>query len=647
MKLILSALLAAALLCLPAPAQTYRHQVPAILQAASGVTAPTPQDWYLRTDGGTRYSTNNPTGQCDGKGDAPAPAAGLINQHCAFGDLRYFAFDGTYNASGGKWVILGGDTVHIHKGQYRVGYSGPNPGDHNGLAIAGNPFAIGMPPIPSGTAAQHTKIVGDDVATTQIFGGYGAFGVLDLSGSAFVDITGVELTRHSQCTIYGSGTPAFCNKNYGTMDDYALNGIITSNSTHDVLMQNMNIHGFASRGIIGAIGGTETMVNVRISTNGGAGRDFDDGSATPSVNGLINWTGVTIEFSGCNQAYPSGLPASCYGQSNAGYGDGVGTPNSTCLAVNVMSSTFRYNVQEGLDTLHNNTTTCPLMVTNSVFYGNGGQAIKWGAGNTPAVFKNNTVIDSCHRMAAALDPAVALPTYNAGLGDYCRAGDGIAFNLFNGGTIDFENNTIVSYAPTIFDVSCADTTGHCAKASWTFAHNIVLAYNDPGAGDYGGNTGPGVFYLSGGAGTSPYDGGFTRTSNLYYQAGHSFAPLVTELFVSPQFVNQPAGNGATFVENELDAINTNLTANSPSAGMGAPGMIVGTAIAVIAPPPPAVVPPAPTYPLTFTTVVTVPAATIILPPITPPVVNLPKTTKTCTWTQASATTVPVLVAPCK
>jgi hypothetical protein len=44
--------------------------------------------WYLRPDGGTRYSTNARKGQCDGKTYAAYRGNG-VNQHCAFYDNRF------------------------------------------------------------------------------------------------------------------------------------------------------------------------------------------------------------------------------------------------------------------------------------------------------------------------------------------------------------------------------------------------------------------------------------------------------------------------------------------------------------------------------------------------------------------------------
>ena len=61
--------------------------------------------WYVRPDGGTRYSSNVSNGQCYGKADA-APSGVKANQHCAFKDVRMLWQDGTY-ASGAKFPNWG------------------------------------------------------------------------------------------------------------------------------------------------------------------------------------------------------------------------------------------------------------------------------------------------------------------------------------------------------------------------------------------------------------------------------------------------------------------------------------------------------------------------------------------------------------
>ena len=144
--------------------------------------------WYIRPDGGTRYSANVPTGQCDGQADAPYTGTGS-NQHCAFNDYRSLYSDGTYNNK--AWVISGGDTVIVRGGPWRIGQNGPNPGDYFG-DDPGDPYDAFNPTIPSGTPSQHTRILGENYAQctsmTQLFGGYAVGAVLNLKGAQYVDV---------------------------------------------------------------------------------------------------------------------------------------------------------------------------------------------------------------------------------------------------------------------------------------------------------------------------------------------------------------------------------------------------------------------------------------------------------------------------
>jgi hypothetical protein len=342
--------------------------------------------------------------------------------------------------------------------------------------------------------------------------------------------------------------------------------MITNTNTHDVLLQDMWIHGFTSRGIIGPIGGTVTATRVDIAYNGAAGWDFDDGNATPNVNGAINLSYVTIEWNGCNQAYPGPGAASCYGQSNGGYGDGIGTPAGTCLTAHVDHSTFRYNTQDGYDMLHNDTGNCSMSITDSTAYGNNGAQFKWGPNDNPMVFTNNTAIGNCMRLSA---PFPGQPsTYNANLADFCRASDGIAFGFRDGSTLLMANNTILSYAPTTFDASCYGTypqtqgQGTCLNSTFTFENNIVVGIDDPNAysvGDVPG--GPGLFYYG-----SPI-GHVIRSNNIYYGIGHNFScqtGFPNEKCADPLFVSQPVFTG----ESSLDNYNFKPTSGSPAVGAG-------------------------------------------------------------------------------
>ena len=66
------------------------------------------ETWFVRHDGGTRYSAHVHGGQCDGRADAAYPGSG-VNRHCAFNDVRYLWADNKGEPN--NWVIAGGDTV--------------------------------------------------------------------------------------------------------------------------------------------------------------------------------------------------------------------------------------------------------------------------------------------------------------------------------------------------------------------------------------------------------------------------------------------------------------------------------------------------------------------------------------------------------
>ncbi len=77
--------------------------------------------------------------------------------------------------------------------------------------------------------------------------------------------------------------------------------------------------------------------------------------------------------------------------------------------------------------------------------------------------------------------------------------------------------------------------------------------------------GPGLFYFQNPIGI------FNRSNNIYYGIGHGFTcptGFTGETCVSPGFVNQPTGNGSTFVPTELDNYNFHLASGSPAGGMG-------------------------------------------------------------------------------
>jgi hypothetical protein len=289
--------------------------------------------WYIRPDGGTRYSANATNGQCNGMYDASYSGDGGTNENCAFNDFRYMWDDQSYDSD--AWVMKGGDTVIIEgcvananqtspsAPDCRIGWDAAT-GQGGGYTwcFGTGGYACENPPIPSGTTTQPTRILGQNYANcsngnstnraalTQIFGGYGVWEVLNLSGAVNVQVECLEITEHNEavggipgtCIWFGSpANPIGCNTG-SPVSDFDDDGIKTDNTTSNVLLQDLYIHGHTASGIVGPIGGLITMSRVFIGFNGFAGWNFDDGNDTPDgANSSINASYVTMEGNGCNE----------------------------------------------------------------------------------------------------------------------------------------------------------------------------------------------------------------------------------------------------------------------------------------------------------------------------------------------------------
>ena len=602
--------------------------------------------WYVRGNGGTLYhSTRNPSGRCNGKSNLPDPGSGT-NVPCAAKAWDYLWNPGgeyrTTNFLTGDWVIAAGDTVIADAGsQYRVGWRNGSDGNDattgRRWGVAGNAFTSWMPAPPSGTSGAHTRLLGSNYAScsvggkpdktklTQVYGGFGLDFVMSMYGASYVDVQCIELTRHSQCIRDGDPNNhilPFCSSSI-PVDDYAKDGVETNTGTHDVLLQDMWIHGFPERGIKGAIGGLITTMRVDIDTNGMAGWDFDDGSnsncvgdycqGTASINGVVRMNYSEIEWSGCNQQYPAIDPkpvVECFGQSNGGYGDGLGTPANNGMDFYIDHSSMHHSVQDGFDLLHIDKGSHTLSITNSISYFNQGQQFKWGGGFLNATFVNNIAASGCNRMSAFIQGVPS--TYYHALGDSCRAFDLLTFNLFDGGTNLVAFNTFVGYNNTMLDVGCS--TSSCSSAVLTYKNNAMLMY--PWTGSPSQTHPPNPLYLNGpNTASGAQIGTFNRSYNLYYGGYYNAAntpvgigateTATNELGVDPKFVSEPAsmvseatleafnfapasGSPLLAAGNAISGITTDYTgatrASSPSIGALEPGSAAALPIYPASPP---------------------------------------------------------------
>ena len=556
--------------------------------------------WYVRPDGGTRYSSNVPAGQCDGKTDAAYPGSG-VNRHCAFNDFRYMWDDDSGRVGAGAWVMAGGDTVLIRGCKAAAGQSNPdNPHCRLGWdAPTGNPpntwcYAVGSytcfnPPIPAGTASQHTRILGQNFAAcntggatnpktyvsnlTQLFGGFSQQYTFNLQSTQYVDIQCIELTNHNnQCTHGVSpGFPRPCRTDQ-PLDDYADNGFLTNNSSANITFEDVYVHGFGSSGFKGPIGGPIAMTRVNASFNGHAGWDFDDGHNTPDAAGSsIVAKYVTMIGNGCFEEYPvkhAFSARACYDDTSGGFGDAWSGQDTDLDTFICDHCEMAYNTKDAFIGPHTNVHT--LTITNSQSYGNMGAQWKWN--NTPGAtvtFENNLTVGNCLRLSAPVPGAsqsfaVSTKLPGAYLSDYCRAGGNtVAINTRENSHVLFANNTFVDYVDTVVLMSCGPANGNhsgkCASTPVVFTNNIFLGYT------FKGGEAPALFFMDDRSlkVTSSHNIEFGNRSDYADKCGGNI------ICSDPRLVNQPPQQPWTS-QTFLDNFTFEPKSDSPAIGRGAP-----------------------------------------------------------------------------
>ena len=359
--------------------------------------------YYARPDGGT------PT-QCNGMFDAPNPDfSGQKN--CAF-KHPWYATGYNYDTNHGVFVagkMVGGDTL-IADGSFMFGY------DNKVLfpeCYYGWPYDCHTKALPSGLAGQPTRILGKgwDTGCTKKaeFWGTEKTSVLYLSGSSNIELKCLDLTDHEDCTEFHG-----CNRDVAPYGMWAGTGLIASDSSN-VLLENVDVHGFAHTGIHAGRLTNWTMNNVLIRGNGWVGWDGDIGANISSNSGTIKFINSSIEYNGCAEGYPDKTTVlTCRGQSGGGYGDGLGT-HSTGGNWIFENTDFIANTSDGLDLLYMNSAGT-VSITGGTFEHNAGNQIKTNsittltgalvggdcAYFTRAGFPDTVGVDSCRAMGNAI-----------------------------------------------------------------------------------------------------------------------------------------------------------------------------------------------------------------------------------------------------
>ena len=476
------------------PAQTQLATISLMVSGAQQPTGPG-TTWYVRPDGGTRYSSDVTAGQCDGKADAPYSGSG-VNQHCAFNDVRMLYTDGSY-ADGNSfpawgWVIAGGDTVIIRGSigtgvTYRIGQN--NATTYTGWGIAGDLGASGMPPPPSGTPSQHTRILGENYgscssqsARTQLHGGWGVGAVMALNGASYVDVACLDITDFANCGR--SSDTIGCVNNGVVVADYASIGIQMNNQSTHITLNDLRLHGLGGAGILGSPGDGFVATDLYILGNANAGWNGDDGSGTTGVGSMLVQN-FNISWNGCVEEYPIVDPLpyfSCTDDGSGGYGDGFGTATvaspSPGWQVHFDNGIVSYNTQDGLDALHIGGAGSSMTDTRVLAFGNEGNQLK--VGGATATIQNSVIVGNCEAMTTQ-----AIPGTPAGFGsllrDPCRAGNTAAvINVTPGDPATFQGNTIFSEGSIGLEVEYA-TSDIGSANTLKFNDNVFVGfYNGSG-----------------------------------------------------------------------------------------------------------------------------------------------------------------------
>jgi hypothetical protein len=540
---------------------------------------PTSQTWYVRPGGGSPYvnGRQTPNGQCDGKHDADYPGTG-VNRPCAVGGLRDLWAD-RVSPNHEQWMIGPGDTVIVRQksGGYNLGLDQQSKA-YGGTAIVpancGNPDCY-MPTIPSGTASQHTKILGEnygschsDSAKTQLNVSWAAKNGINVRDSQFVDVACFEITDQGACAYSGN----YKNK-CGPTSNQGLIGVIQSALTASTKYTDLLIDGLSSTGIYGATGAGVVGDYIHIRGMPQAGIDMDDGPhglGNISVAGGFTLNNSITEFTGCVQEFPvvHHYPyIECRDSELGGYGDGFGTASATG-DWSFDHDIWRYNYQDGLDLLHSGLQS--LSVTNSQSYGNIGQTYKLGSADN-VVFQNNIALENCHRLAFPVgdEPASAVvPGAN-----YCRANGGwMALEFTPLGNYKIQNNTMTGYGDVALGYSCASGGNDCSSANTALQNNIFMGYSNP---LYNDGTRPAAFcaVVDSDCNHHPSDfpanqGWGTRSHNIYYnfRNGCPSPQKKGELCADPRLHDAPSARIAA--ETDLDNMDFRLTSKSPAIGAG-------------------------------------------------------------------------------
>jgi hypothetical protein len=396
-----------------------RRALAALLACALGGAADA-ATFYVRVDGGDPQ-------QCDGRADRSLAAAK---------DTGKCAWAHPFHAlpPGAEPRIAGGDTLVIGPGDYRMGLGAPG----SERCHADFAWDCHMPPVPSGPSAQQrTRVTGSlpegtCAARPQLWGTERAAMVLNLHGSAHVELSCLEITDRAGCVenhCHGGqcgGRVQRCERERFPYGNWSGTGISARDAV-DVTLRELDIHGLALRGVHAGRLRDWRVHDVKIVGNGWAGWDGDLGKDSGNA-GTLHFERVEIAWNGCVEAWPERTRSGCWGQQAGGYGDGLGTAATgghwIFDAVDV-----HHNASDGLDLLYLRAGGS-VQVRHSKLHANAGNQLK---ASGRVLLEDSRVRGDCS----------ALGAFELARGEHCRAGGtAIALVAADGGRAVLRRNRV-------------------------------------------------------------------------------------------------------------------------------------------------------------------------------------------------------------
>jgi hypothetical protein len=490
---------------------------------------------------------------CDGTTALPAPAA-----HCSWSSPLIALPPPPYGGTS-TLLIKGGDTLSIADGSYMIGIGAPGTGGCN----TGNAQGCTLAPLPSGPDPAHpTRIIGDvsNRDAVELWGTQRAYSLINIAGTANVEIGGMQLTDHSSCIQNqcssglckgGSTQINMCQNTTYPYGPWAQNGIVGSGGSN-IVIHDMDIHGLGNEGMkVGAVTNM-TMDNVHVYANGFGGVDMDTSNGVTNAaynHGAMVFSHFETSYNGCGEMYPGNVVYGCWAQNVGGYGDGLATGH-TSGNWSLLDSSCHNNVQDGCDLLYGD-NTATLVVERSQFYGNAGNQLKWRG--LTALIQDSLFVGNCF---STWSTSYASFLFNMDLGDVCRAsGSAIALSTVPNSAFTLDHDTITGGSGSLIELSQTGTDGGGANTSFTLTNSIVNGNNNQQwqlAATGGGNeTVGGVYDYN----VSP-PAVESYTHNVFYGVKGGQCPTGS-LCVDPLFTNA-----------DITAFNPLLQPSSPAMGVG-------------------------------------------------------------------------------